>query len=68
MISIPINEEAFEAINAWNPRIDQDQASRSRNGQLRLWVDRPFLDQILEFRSPGESYSDVIPRLAKASL
>jgi hypothetical protein len=30
------------------------------------WVDRPFLDQILELRSPGESYSDVILRVATA--
>jgi hypothetical protein len=68
MISIPISEEAFEAIKAWNPGIDQDQASRGRNGQLRLWVDRPFLDQVLEFRSAGESYSDVILRPSEGRL
>ena len=67
MISIPITDEAYEALKARNPGIDQDQTSRGRNGQLRIWVDRTFLDQLLEVRRPGESYSDVILRLATAS-
>ena len=45
MISIPITDEACEALKARNPGIDQDQTSRGRNGQLRIWVDRTFLDQ-----------------------
>jgi hypothetical protein len=65
MISIPITDEACEALKARNPGIDQDQTSRGRNGQLRIWVDRTFLDQILAVRRPGESYSAVILRLAK---
>jgi len=66
MISIPIIDEAYEALKARNPGIEQDQTSRGRNGQLRIWVDRTFLDQLLEVRRPGESYSDVILRLAEA--
>jgi hypothetical protein len=46
--------------------MDQDQTSRGLNGQLRIWVDRKFLDQLLEFRRPSESYSDVILRVTKA--
>ena len=65
MVSIPITDEACEALKARNPGIDQDQTSRGRNGQLRIWVDRTFLDQLLAVRRPGESYSDVILRLAK---
>ena len=65
MISIPITDEACEALKARNPGIDQDQTSRGRNGQLRIWVDRTFLDQLLEVRRPGESSSDVILRLAR---
>ena len=65
MISIPITDEACEALKARNPGIDQDQTSRGRNGQLRIWVDRTFLDQLLAVRRPGESYSNVILRLAK---
>ena len=67
MISIPITDEAYEALKARNPWIEQDQTSRGRNGQLRIRVDRTFLDQLLEVRRPGETYSDVIVRLATAS-
>jgi hypothetical protein len=67
MISIPITDKAYEALKARNPGIDQDQTSRGRNGQLRMWVDRTFLDQLLALRRPSESYSDVILRLAEAS-
>jgi hypothetical protein len=66
MISIPITEKAYEALKAGNPGMDQDQTSRGLNGQLRIWVDRKFLDQLLEFRRPSESYSDVIIRVTKA--
>jgi hypothetical protein len=62
MISI---DDAYEALKARNPGMDQDQTSRGRNGQLRIWVDRTFLDQLLAARRPGESYSDVIMRLAE---
>ena len=67
MISIPITGEAYEALKSRNPGMDQDQTSRGLNGQLRIWVDRTFLDQLLELRHPGESYSDVILRVAEAS-
>jgi hypothetical protein len=67
MISIPLTEEAYEALKARNPGLDQDQTSRGLNGQLRIWIDRTFLDQLLEVRRPGESYGDVILRLAEAA-
>ena len=67
MMSIPIIDEAYETLKARNPGLDQDQTFRSRTGQLRIWVDRTFLDQLLELRRPGKSYSDVILRLATAS-
>ena len=66
MISIPITDEAYEALKANNPGMDQDQMARGRNGQLRIWVDRTFLDQLLMLRHPGEGYSDVILRVTKA--
>jgi hypothetical protein len=67
MISIPITEEAYEALKARMPRIDQAQTSTGRNGQMRIWLARKFVDRLLELRGPGESYSDVILRLAAAS-
>jgi predicted CopG family antitoxin len=67
MISIPISEEAYEALRARMPRIDQAPTSQGRNGQIRISLDRKFVDRLLELRRPGESYSDVILRLAKGS-
>ena len=64
MICIKITDEAYEALKAGNPHIE-DQASRGQNGQLRIWVDRTFLDELLAARRPGENYSDVILRLAR---
>jgi predicted CopG family antitoxin len=67
MISIPITKEAYEALKARMPRIDEAPTSQGRNGQLRISLDRKFVDRILELRRPGESYSDVIMRLAAAA-
>jgi predicted CopG family antitoxin len=67
MISIPITEEAYEALKARMPRIDQAPTSQGRNGQMRISLDRKFVDRLLQLRYPGESYSDVILRLAKVS-
>ena len=64
MISIKITDEAYEALRSGNPRIEE-QTSRGRNGQLRIWVDRTFLAELLAARRPRESYSDVILRLAR---
>jgi predicted CopG family antitoxin len=63
---ISITEEAYEALNARIPRIDEAPTSQGRNGQLRISLDRKIVDRVLELRRPGESYSDVIMRLAAA--
>jgi hypothetical protein len=34
---------------------------------MRIWLDRKFVDRLQALRGPGESYSDVILRVAKAS-
>ncbi len=52
MISIPITDEAYEALKAMHPGLDQDLTSRGKNGQLRISVDRTFLDQLLEAPAP----------------
>lgn len=35
------------------------------DGLIRIWVDRQFVERLGQMRSPGESYSDVILRLAQ---
>jgi hypothetical protein len=64
MISIPITDEAYEALKARMPRIEEAPTSRGRSGQLRISLDRKFVDRVLEVRRPGENYSDVILRMA----
>jgi predicted CopG family antitoxin len=65
MISIPITEEAYEALKGRIPRIDQARTSKGRNGRMRIWLDRQFIDRLLALRRPGEGYSDIILRLVK---
>jgi hypothetical protein len=35
--------------------------------QQKVWLDRRFIDRLLALGAPGESYSDVIIRVAKAN-
>jgi len=67
MISIPITEEAYEALKATMPGIDQAPTSIGSDGQVEIWLDRQVVDLLDLMRGPGESYSDVIIRLARAS-
>ena len=34
------------------------------DGLIRIWLDREFVDRLGRMREPGESYSDVILRMA----
>ena len=63
MIAIAITPAAFEALRATLP----DGAPRSvgSDGQMRVWLDHDLVDALRSLRRPGESYSDVILRLAK---
>ena len=67
MISIPITEAAYEALKATTPGIDQAPTSLGSDGQVEIWLDRAVVDRLRELSEPGEGYSDVIIRLAKAS-
>ena len=42
-------------------------APASPDGMIRIWFDRKFVHRLGQMRGPGESYSDVILRVAKAS-
>jgi hypothetical protein len=39
---------------------------RSADGLIRIWLDGKVADQLGRLRGSGESYSDVILRLARA--
>jgi hypothetical protein len=35
------------------------------DGLIRIWLDCTFVDRLGQMRGPGQTYSDVIPRLAE---
>jgi hypothetical protein len=65
MISISITPEAFEAIRATLPHSGAPP-SKGPDGLVRIWLDPKVADELDRGRGPGESYSDVILRLAKS--
>jgi hypothetical protein len=66
VISISITAEAFEAIRATLPHNDAPP-SMGPDGLIRIWLDPKVADELGRARGPGESYSDVILRLAKTA-
>jgi hypothetical protein len=63
MIAIAIVPAAYEAIKATL----SDGAPRSigPDGQMQIWLDHAVVDRLRALRRPGESYSDVILKLAE---
>jgi hypothetical protein len=64
MIAIPITPAAYEAIKRMLPGTNGARTPGA-DGLIRIWLDRKDADQFGEARSPGETYSEVILRLAK---
>jgi hypothetical protein len=66
MIRISITAAAFEAIAATMPlgSVGYDREPDA-NGERWIWLEPRFVDRLRALRGPGESYSDVILRLAK---
>ena len=67
MIRITITAAAFEAIAATLPSSVGVEDNRAPNGDRFIWLDPRCVDRLGAIRGPGESYSDVILRLAEAS-
>ena len=65
IIAISITAEAYWAIRATLPEgSDSFPPQPDGRGDVRLWLDRKFVDRLAQMRGPGESYSDVILRRA----
>ena len=66
MIRITISAAAYEAIAATMPLgsvgVDPEPGAE---GERHIWLEPRFVDRLRAMRGPGESYSDVILRLAK---
>jgi hypothetical protein len=63
MIKIAVTPAAFVAVEATLPL--GTSSPRSMKGRAReIWIDEEALNKLDAMRAPGESYSDVILRLA----
>jgi hypothetical protein len=67
MIRIAITQAAFDAIAKTLPLGSvsvRHQNESNERGERLIWLDKPVVDRLGEMRGPGESWSDVILRLA----
>ena len=65
MIAITIAPAAYKALKVM--RRETCDAPAGADGMIRIWLDRKFADQLGQMKSPGESYSRIILRLAETS-
>ena len=66
MIAITITPAAYKVLKAVRPETDEALCA-GKDGMIRVWLNRKFVDQLAEMRAKGESYSEVILGLAKTS-
>ena len=65
MVRIAISKAAFDAIAQTLAlgSVGYENANNEQ-GERLVWLDRPVVDRLRALRGPGESYSDVILKLA----
>jgi hypothetical protein len=65
MIRIAITQAAFDAIARTMPFGSVNfEAGVDDTGERYIWLPRAVVDRLRSLRAPGESFSDVILRLA----
>ena len=64
MVTISITAEAHAAIRSTLPKGVRAEPQLDEGGGFKITLDRHTLDRLTALRGPGESYSDVILRLA----
>jgi hypothetical protein len=65
MIRLTITPAAFEAIAATLPGNVGFENKRAPNGDWFIWLDHTAVAKLKALRDAGESYSDVIIRVAR---
>jgi hypothetical protein len=66
MVRIAISQAAFEAIAKTLPLGSVGYENKvNERGERLIWLDPGVVDRLRSLRGPGESYSDVILRLAE---
>ena len=66
-IAITITPAAHQAVKASLLGTADATPRPGADGLIRIWLDDKFVDRLAQMRGPGEDYSDVILRLAKAA-
>jgi hypothetical protein len=68
MIRIAITQAAFDAIAKTLAlgSVGYENATNEK-GERLIWLERSVVDRLKAMRGPGESYSDVILRLAEGA-
>jgi hypothetical protein len=65
MVRIAITQAAFDAIAKTLPLGSVGYENKvNEKGERLIWLDPSVIDRLRSLRGPGESYSDVILRLA----
>ena len=66
IVRIAISQAAFDAIARTLPLGNVSFENRTdEEGNRLIWLDRAVIDRLRSLRGPGESYSDVILRMAE---
>jgi hypothetical protein len=66
LVRIAITQAAFDAIaTTLPPGSTGYENAVNDKGERLVWLERRMLDKLNSYRRPGESYSDVILRLAE---
>jgi hypothetical protein len=67
LIRLTITPAAYAVIVATLPASVGFEENRAPDGKFYVWLALTYVDRLRAMRKPGESYSDVIVRLAEAS-
>ena len=66
MVRLQISIAAFDAIASKLPTSVGFENKRAANGDWFIWLDPGVVAKLKAMRGPGESFSDVILRMASA--
>ena len=68
MIRLTITPAAYAVVAATHPASARLKRSSAPNGEFYVWLEPQYVEQLRATRKLGESFSDVILRLAEASV
>jgi hypothetical protein len=67
LIRLTITPAAYAVIVATLPASAGLEQNSAPNGEFYVWLEPIYVERLRALRGPGETYSDIILRLAEAS-